>query len=301
MERGDGERPDDAVVVVVLLDAGGHGAADADAVAAHEDDLLLAVGIEEGGIQRLGILGAEFEDMTDLDAAPHLQHAAAAARAGIAVGDVADVGKLRQREVALRVDVFQVVIRFVGAGNEIAHPLDRQVGNDADLEADRPGKADRRPGDLATICSSVGQLQLLAAEDFFSLISFRSWSPRTSSSHRLAVGHETSSLDRGTRSARRGKSQPPRWSSSPEWPPAPAGAAQQCSGRLNEAGFGLLHVGGVVAGVAGDDGVLAGFGQHHELVGTVAADGAGVGLHGPELEAAALEDAAVGLVHLFVG
>ena len=38
-----------------------------------------------------------------------------------------------------------------------------------------------------------------------------------------------------------------------------------------------------------------------ELVGGVAADAAGVRLHGPEVQAAALEDAAVGRVHDLVG
>ena len=40
-ERRERHRPDDAVVVVVLLDRRGHGARDADAVAAHLDRLLL--------------------------------------------------------------------------------------------------------------------------------------------------------------------------------------------------------------------------------------------------------------------
>jgi len=49
------------------------------------------------------------------------------------------------------------------------------------------------------------------------------------------------------------------------------------------------------------DGVLAGVGQDVELVGGVAADAAGVRLHGAEVQAAALEDAAVGLEHDLIG
>ena len=65
--------------------------------------------------------------------------------------------------------------------------------------------------------------------------------------------------------------------------------------------FRLLHIGRVLAAVAGDDGVLARFGQHHEFMGVGAADGTGLGLDGAVLEAAALEDTPVGLVHLLVG
>lgn len=66
-------------------------------------------------------------------------------------------------------------------------------------------------------------------------------------------------------------------------------------------GFGFLDVGGVVGAVAEDDVVFAGLGQHVELMGAAAADGAVVGLHGAEVEAQAGEDLAVGAVHDVVG
>ncbi len=59
----------------------------------------------------------------------------------------------------------------------------------------------------------------------------------------------------------------------------------------------LLDVGGVLAAVAAEDGVLATAGQHVELVGEAAADGAAVGLHGAELDAEAGEDPLVGVEH----
>ena len=60
---------------------------------------------------------------------------------------------------------------------------------------------------------------------------------------------------------------------------------------------GLFEVGGVAGGGAGDE-VFAGFGVDHELLRAGAAHGAGVGFDGDELEAAAGEDAAVGVVVL---
>lgn len=61
-----------------------------------------------------------------------------------------------------------------------------------------------------------------------------------------------------------------------------------------------LHIGGPCAlgpARAGGDGVLAGVGQHHELVGEVAADGSGVGFHLPETQRHAGENPVVGVAH----
>ena len=61
--------------------------------------------------------------------------------------------------------------------------------------------------------------------------------------------------------------------------------------------LGLLQVGGIVATGAGGQQVLAGVRQDHEFVGKAAADGAGIRLHHLEGQAAAAEDAVVGVVH----
>ncbi|MNS74565.1 hypothetical protein D3C72_1080460 [compost metagenome] len=73
-------------------------------------------------------------------------------------------------------------------------------------------------------------------------------------------------------------------------------------GPGREAALGALHVRGVVAGVAVEHLVLAGVGldDHHELMGRRAADRAHVALHGAGVEAAAAEDARVGLGHVLV-
>ena len=62
---------------------------------------------------------------------------------------------------------------------------------------------------------------------------------------------------------------------------------------------GLFEICGV-AGCGGGDEVFTGFGVDHEFLGAGAAHGAGVGVYGYELEAAAGEDAAVGVVVLLV-
>ena len=64
---------------------------------------------------------------------------------------------------------------------------------------------------------------------------------------------------------------------------------------------GFFGVGGVAAGRAGDDCVLAGVGGEQEFVGVLAADGAAVGLGHDDGDAATAEDVAVGLGHGLVG
>ena len=83
-ERRDGARPDNAVLVIVLLDGGGHRAADADTVAAHVEWLFFALLVEERRAHGCAVLRAEREDLAGLDAARHL-HRCAAVRARVAL------------------------------------------------------------------------------------------------------------------------------------------------------------------------------------------------------------------------
>jgi hypothetical protein len=70
-------------------------------------------------------------------------------------------------------------------------------------------------------------------------------------------------------------------------------AAARGAGRGGAGGF---DVGRVVRAGGERDGVLAGIGEHVEFLRGIAADRAGVGLHGAEVQAQAGEDAAVGRV-----
>ena len=82
MERRQAHRPEDAVLVVPLLDGGGDHARDADAVAAHEHHLRLLRLVQVVCLERLRIFGPELERVADLDALEEL-HLAAAARARV--------------------------------------------------------------------------------------------------------------------------------------------------------------------------------------------------------------------------
>ena len=58
LERRDGVRPDNAAIVKVLLNSGGHHAGHPNTVAAHGQDLVAAVFTLYRGIHRLRVLGA---------------------------------------------------------------------------------------------------------------------------------------------------------------------------------------------------------------------------------------------------
>ena len=69
LEGGDGIRPDDAVLIVALLDGGRRDAADADPVAAHFEGAGPAALVEADRVHRFAVLAAELEHVADLDSA----------------------------------------------------------------------------------------------------------------------------------------------------------------------------------------------------------------------------------------
>ena len=68
MERRDWEGPDNALLVVILFDRRRGRAADADAVASHDGQALFTLKVQERGLHRFAVFGAEHEDMSDFDA-----------------------------------------------------------------------------------------------------------------------------------------------------------------------------------------------------------------------------------------
>ena len=142
------------MLVVALLDDRCHRAREADAVATHEQRLLLAVLVEEARVERLGVLGAELEDVADLDCRGEGERAAAV-RADIALSGFAHVGELRL-EVASGLDPAQMPAVAVRAGHELPD-AERLVGHDAPLEpdrAERPTTCAERVADLFVGCGT---------------------------------------------------------------------------------------------------------------------------------------------------
>ena len=72
-------------------------------------------------------------------------------------------------------------------------------------------------------------------------------------------------------------------------------------GSFDQVQLGLFNIGCVLALRAVHDFGLATVGQHHELMAAVAADSAAIGLNGAIGQAAAVENAAISVVHFLVG
>ena len=249
--------------------------------------------------------------MADFDAALDRQHALAVGR-GIAGDDVAHVGDdLRLGQVAAPVDAGVVKAGLVRAADEIAHRRDGAIGDHAQrpARADRPevaglaaeGRFDLRAGREAKAALEARQLagldlvqRVVAAHEQqpdrrspASPSSAAASVARTSDFTVCASGSAELRGDifAGALARRRRSSREPS--------SAPRAAAP--AHRL-----GQLDVGGVVGIGAVDDRVLAGVGDHLELVRADAADRAVVGGDGAKGQAHALEDAHVGGVHAVV-
>ena len=117
-EGRDGERPHDALVVMVLFDGGGDDARYADAVAAHDHGHFGAAGVQHARLHGLAVLGAELEDVADFDAALDIERAAAVGTRIAGLG-VAQIGDLGLDGVAAPVHAGQMMAPLIGAADEI--------------------------------------------------------------------------------------------------------------------------------------------------------------------------------------
>ena len=119
--------------------------------------------------------------MPDLDAAMDLEPTVRTARAAVARPPTATrSANSTGGSVALEIEADEVPVGLVGAGDGAADAPQQRVGDDASLQADRAGEADRRSGH-ALDDRLVGQsLRHAAPTAFLSLASDSARSPRTS-------------------------------------------------------------------------------------------------------------------------
>src|SRR5437660_202222 len=149
LERRDRFRPFDTGIVMAGLDDGANQARNADAVGAAMNRHLGAIGAGDGGLHRVGIFGAEVEDLTDFDA-PGMnplvaRHLALEAGGVVYVfGRGVDRGPLLddRREVAVVVDVLVGYrqIEYVAVAIDAGLPGLREYDEFmAEVAADRAG------------------------------------------------------------------------------------------------------------------------------------------------------------------
>src|ERR1700756_791289 len=117
LKGSDRVRPDDAALIVTLLDSRGHDTRHTDAVTAHVKRGLPPPLIEDQRFHRLTVVASELEDVADLYAARYLQ-APAARGARIARHHHAQVGGCGARHVPVPVDAGEVLVLLVGAAYE---------------------------------------------------------------------------------------------------------------------------------------------------------------------------------------
>jgi hypothetical protein len=185
--------------------------------------------------------------------------------------------------------------RFVGADDEIRHRRDAAVGDHADrfLRCDRAEEArfgaevveDLGFGREAVI-GQAGQFRELDLVDDVVAAHQRQ--------HETLVGrHDRDRLDRACQrdAQQRGHVLAGLLRRRVDRLRSDSVAAARGAGRQR---FGHLDVRGVIRTRREGDRVFAGIGQHVEFMRGAAADGAGVGIHGAELQAEAGEDARVG-------
>ena len=290
---GDGGGKDDAFSIVVLLDGGRQQPADANAVAAHNDRLLLAGVVKIQRAQGFTVESPQLENVADLDAPGRLQSAAAlgAKLAGLGQGDV---GQQVNRKIPGIVGVAVVGIGAVGAHDKIIAPGDGRVGNPLQIgNADGGGGAGHQAG--GAYFSIGSQAQLLTVQGIFQLdfVDFQI-AAQYHKDHFAIGGVKDSFQGFGLRDSEKGGQFGDGFDA------GGADFGQGLRGFRSNGGIdadGFFGVGGVAASRAGDDRILAGGSRQQEFVGILAADGAAVGFGHQYRQAAAAVDVAVSLGH----
>ena len=285
---------------MVLFDGGGNDAGNADAVAAHERNGRAAVFELDFQPHRFRVFFAKLEDVADFDAAADGERAAAV-RGGVAFDDVAQVGDFAKRYVALPVDVEVVVVVFVGARGKVGDVSGGVINDDRYVCANRTQRAcarAHRGADFRFFCHAQGHgnfRQVFGLDGVQFVVATDDEGDNTAfgaGNHQGFDGalnrHVVFFNERGDGFA--------------VWCRAFFHRSRRRGARRSRAQrFGFFEVGRVAAAAGEDDGVFAGRRQHVEFVRAGTADGAVIGQHRAVIKAEAVEDAAVGVVHVLIG
>src|SRR5436190_504666 len=124
--RRDGQRPDDAVLVVALFEDGLQGAGHTDAVRAHNGRLLFAGGVKEQRPERLAVFGSQLEHVTDFDRPPDFERPTTAHTRFTSPYET-QVCPMFHRDVALDRNVTEMEAVFIGACGHPAGTAQRFV------------------------------------------------------------------------------------------------------------------------------------------------------------------------------
>ena len=193
------------------------GAADAEAVAAH-DHRVLCRRSRRGRSHFIAsrVLGAELEDVADLDAARDSQRRAAA-RAGVARArpGARSVHSARPGSRGPRSTSTRWASASLAPETKLASSRTDEIGEQAHavVEPDRPGEADRRAGGLAHALLGAPGAGASASSSAFCELDLVDLVVAADRAPRRAplVGLEEQRLDEALRAPRRGTPRPRRW------------------------------------------------------------------------------------------
>jgi len=303
-EGGDGGGHGDAVGIVEEFDGAAEDAFDADAVGAHDDAGFLAFFVEDGEAHGIGVFIAELEDVADFHGFENFE-GGAGVEFGIAGLDLADVGE-GGGEVFTGGDVEEVVVVFIGAGDEVFAAFEGLVGVDGDIcdtdGAEGAGVGAEEGADFL----GVGGAEFLGAgggeELGFAELVIAAEQGDEGGVFVAEGGDEDEGFDAGGGGEieEGGDFVDGFLIGGVDLGGGEVGVVVGQGGGSG-AGDGFFEIGGVAGLAADDDIIFTGIGGDHELLAGGAAHGAGVGFDDDIIEAAALEDAAVGLAVFFVG
>ena len=285
------------MLVVVLLHDGSKRAGHAHAVATHDERLLLAVLIHKGGTHGLGVLGAQLEDLRDLDAAGSGERLAAV-RAGVAGDNGDQIGPLIDGKVALGAGTGKVIIDLVGTAGPL-FGLAQALVADQTNAIGQVNRSDKALVQAVRLKLLVGHHAITLAKDVLGLAIVELVIARNNGHDRLALG-----VDECQRLARAVLGETEELGDGLDGAHARSLDLGECTvartlGHNNLGACGLV-IGSEAAIVAVDERSLASLGQSHVLDGSIATDLTGVGNNGQGLDIAALADVSVGLLHLVI-
>ena len=141
MVRRHRDRPDDTVVIVVLLDDRRHGPGHADAVASHDNRMVLHIFIFIICSHGLTVLGAQLEHLSHFDA-PGVFDGSTADRAGISLCQDLDICHDIRRIVASVIHVLHMMVQFACSRAQVFHAGHFAVHHDrAVVQPHRSGEA----------------------------------------------------------------------------------------------------------------------------------------------------------------
>ena len=285
--RRDRGRPLDAVLVLVLLHDRSHRPPGPNPIAAHHERLLLSVLVEECRPEADGVERPEFEDVPELDGRL-LEQPPAAHDAGVALVGLPDVGEVRL-VVASRLHAAQVPAVAIRTRDVLALPQ-RLVGDDVDRHRDRPERATACAEDRPDLLLRHRPVRLAQVRD--ELLLAEPVVAANEGEHRPLPDHDGHRLRRRRRvdaeELRQRLDRCHAWRldllGPLEWI-REHGLARNPPRRV------VVRV--VIAVLAADEDVLAGFGRRHEPGRLAPAHDPRLGLDVVRLEPAALPDALV--------